>query len=219
MSKLLCFTVFSLCALSACSTTPSSLDLPSNQSLQRTAAVVNPHQLLIDAQQHSSAGRAIPALQLTQQAIASYETAQDWRKLGAAYTVYAKLLRSAILPLSAKTLIQQGFIDPTHQITYDNRLTKSKEIDQLAITILSMAEKQARTAQEYDLLTNIYVNQATAYLGLQQIADACHSYDLAITAYQDNRRQLAYQSLSLTVGGETVEQQIQRAQQQLNCPK
>jgi len=215
MSKLLCGTLLGMVALTGCNTiSPSS---PKPIQTTATTSPVNPQQLLIDAQQHRSAGRAVPALQLTQQAIASYEAAQDWRKLGATYTEYAKLLRSPIVPLSADALIKQGFIDRKNGITFNNRIEKSREIDQQAITVLSMAEQQARAAKEYDLLTNIYVNQATAYLGLQQIPDACRSYDLAIAAYQDNRRQLAYQSLSLTVGGETVEQQIQKAQRQLGC--
>lgn len=215
MSKLLCGALLGVFALTGCNTISPSNPKP----IQTTATTspVNPQQLLIEAQQHRSAGRAVPALQLTQQAIASYEAAQDWRKLGATYTEYAKLLRSPIVPLSAELLIKQGFIDRKNGITFDNRLAKASEIDQQAITVLSMAEQQSRTAQEYDLLTNIYVNQATAYLGLQQVADACRSYDLAIAAYQDNRRQLAYQSLSLTIGGETVEQQIQKAQTQLGC--
>lgn len=215
MSKLLCGTLLGMVALTGCNTISPSNPKP----IQTTATTtpVNPHQLLIEAQQHRSAGRAVPALQLTQQAIASYEAAQDWRKLGATYTEYAKLLRSPIVPLSAELLIKQGFIDRKNGITFDNRLAKASEIDQQAITVLSMAEQQSRAAKEYDLLTNIYVNQATAYLGLQQIPDACRSYDLASAAYQDNRRQLAYQNLSLTVGGETVEQQIQKAQTQLGC--
>lgn len=215
MSKLLCGTLLGVFALTGCNTiSPSS---PKPIQTTATTTPVNPHQLLIEAQQHRSAGRAVPALQLTQQAIASYEAAQDWRKLGATYTEYAKLLRSPIVPLSADALIKQGFIDRKNGITFNNRIEKSREIDQQAITVLSMAEQQSRVAKEYDLLTNIYVNQATAYIGLQQVADACRSYDLAITAYQDNRRQLAHQNLSLTVGGETVEQQIQKAQRQLGC--
>ena len=216
MSKFLHLSLLAVVAVTGCNTiSPSS----AKSNPATSAEAVNPHQLLIDAQKHRSAGRAVPALQLTQQAIANYESAQDWRKLGATYTEYAKLLRSPIVPLSADLLIKQGFIDRNNGITYDNRLSKSKEIDQLAITVLSMAEQQSRAAQEYDLLTNIYVNQASAYLGLQQIADACRSYDLAIAAYQDNRRQLAHQSLSVTVGGATVEQQIQHAQRQLSCHK
>lgn len=220
MSKLFCLTLASVVAITGCNTMTQPSTKPA-QTVTTTAATVavNPHQLLIDAQQHRSAGRAVPALQLTQQAIASYEAAQDWRKLGATYTEYAKLLRSPIVPLSADLLIKQGFIDRKNGITFDNRIEKSREIDQQAITVLSMAEQQSRAAQEYDLLTNIYVNQATAYLGLQQIADACRSYDLAIAAYQDNRQQLLQHSLSLTVGGETVEQQIQKAQQQLGCAR
>ena len=216
MSKGLLIALITSAAITGCTT----LTQPSPQptATAATTAAINPHRLLIEAQQHRSAGRAVPALQLTQQAIASYEAAQDWRKLGATYTEYAKLLRSPIVPLSAETLIKQGFIDRQNGITFDNRIEKSREIDQLAITVLSMAEQQARDAKAYDLLTNIYVNQATAYLGLQQVADACRSYDLAVAAYQDNRRQLVHQSLSLTVGGETVEQQIQKAQRQLGCP-
>jgi len=215
MSKVLLIALLSITAITGCNT----INQPSPQPTAKiaTTSAVNPHQLLIEAQQHRSAGRAVPALQLTQQAIASYEAAQDWRKLGATYTEYAKLLRSPIVPLSADMLIKQGVIDRKNGITFDNRIEKSRDIDQQAITVLSMAEQQSRTAKEYDLLTNIYVNQATAYLGLQQIPDACRSYDLAIAAYQDNKRQLANQSLSLTVGGETVEQQIQKAQRQLGC--
>ena len=217
MSKVFCCTLLSIVALTGCNTVTTSSPKPAQ--ITATTSMVNPHQLLIEAQTHRSAGRAVPALQLTQQAIASYEAMQDWRKLGATYTEYAKLLRSPIVPLSADLLIKQGFIDRQNGITFDNRIEKSREIDQQAITVLSMAEQQSRAAQEYDLLTNIYVNQATAYLGLQQIADACRSYDLAIAAYQDNRQQLLQHSLSLTVGGETVEQQIQKAQQQLGCAR
>jgi|GEM_PF-5989372 len=215
MSKHLLIALLSSAVITGCNTITQPSPKPTVTTTQTTT--VNPHQLLIEAQQHRSAGRALPALQLTQQAIASYEAAQDWRKLGATYTEYAKLLRSPIVPLSADLFIKQGFIDRKNGITYDNRIEKSREIDQQAITVLSMAEQQSRAAKEYDLLTNIYVNQATAYLGLQQIPDACRSYDLAIAAYQDNRRQLAHQNLSLTVGGETVEQQIQKAQRQLGC--
>lgn len=215
MSKLFCVTLIGVVTITGCNTITQPS--PNPPATTASTAAINPHQLLIEAQQHRSAGRAVPALQLTQQAIASYEAAQDWRKLGATYTEYAKLLRSPIVPLSADLLIKQGFIDQKNGITFDNRIEKSREIDQQAITVLSMAEQQARSAQEYDLLTNIYVNQATAYLGLQQIPDACRSYDLAVAAYQDNRRQVLNQTLSLTIGGETVEQQIHKAQRQLGC--
>src|ERR1700722_6610431 len=112
--------------------------------------------------------RPLPAEKLIQEAIAIYKQRDDAHGLGNAYREYADFLESPAVTAWNSSYNRLGnFHDET--INTGDRQTVAAELYRRALSYYERAETECKTAQQYDALTNVYVNMAWSHWKLGEI--------------------------------------------------
>lgn len=130
--------------------------------------------------------RPLPAERLIREAIAIYQERNDSLGLGNAYRDYGDLLSSPAVMKWEVVYRRDGFLDKS--VRYDNRDVKAAEDYKKALGYYRSAEQKFQASARYDALTNVYINMAWSYEGLNNSVKACGYYDRALDAYNENIR-------------------------------
>jgi tetratricopeptide (TPR) repeat protein len=121
--------------------------------------------------------RPFPAERLIREAIDVCMMSRDYSCLGRAYITYGFFFRSQSIEKWEKYYRENGFLDD--QADFDNRLHISKKYFQKGIEFYSETE-------EYDALTNAYINLGFTYYFLNDRKGECESYSKSLEFYQKN---------------------------------
>ena len=115
--------------------------------------------------------RPLPAEKLIYEAIEIYQKQGNSRGLGNAYRTYGDLLQSPSLTKWGSK--NTRFHDES--VTYENRAAKSQEYFLKALESYLKSEKQPLEAEQFDDLTNLYLNIAWVYFRLNDPKNSCAS--------------------------------------------
>jgi tetratricopeptide (TPR) repeat protein len=155
-----------------------------------------------------SRGRPFPAEKLINEAIIICKENNNSECLGKAYLSYGFFLRSPSIKENQSTYKEYGFLNK--DITFDNRLVKSKEYFDKAIT-------EYLKTKRYDYLTNAYLNLGFAYYFLGEHKSECEPYRISLEYNQKNIKMNPNKKISLPKGFSTYEDYIAVQQKRAGC--
>jgi tetratricopeptide (TPR) repeat protein len=155
-----------------------------------------------------SRGRPFPAEKLINEAIIICKENNNSECLGKAYLSYGFFLRSSSIKENQSTYKKYGFLNK--DITFDNRLVKSKEYFEKAIT-------EYLKTKRYDYLTNAYLNLGFAYYFLGEHKSECEPYRISLEYNQKNIKMNPNKKISLPKGFSTYEDYIAVQQKRAGC--
>lgn len=125
--------------------------------------------------------RPLIAERLIREAMEIYVKRDDPVGIGHANREYADLLLSpSVVSKWSNFYMKNGFLDK--DVTYENRIEKSKEYYLKALSYYSRAALELAQVEKYDALTNVYFNMGWSFYRLNNLVDACQFYDKAIGA-------------------------------------
>lgn len=131
--------------------------------------------------------RPLMAEMLILEAMSIYKTQNNLHGLGNANREYADLLRSASVSGKwAGHYQSKGFQDKS--VTFGNRIEKSNEYYERAISYYAKAAQTFRQEQRFDALTNVYFNTAWSYSQTGDRLSACNYYDQTLASHTDQVR-------------------------------
>lgn len=130
--------------------------------------------------------RPFAAELLIVEATTIFRERQDFRGLGHAYRNYGELLMSPAVTRSEALYRRDGFRDDS--VTFDNRLDKAAEYFRMSLDSYQKAEGELLQKEQFDLLTNLYLNMGTANHLLGNDPEACASYTKMVAASVENRK-------------------------------
>lgn len=148
-------------------------------------ATSDPDQKMRDAYYLINKGdRPLPAETLISEAIEIYQRQNNSRGLGTAYAGYGDLLTSP-------TLAKWGFKNMNFHdksVTFENRIAMSNVYYTKSIEAYQAAASQAFETEQFDVLTNIYLNMARISYELHDIKKTCDLFNKSFDAYTENIR-------------------------------
>lgn len=152
--------------------------------------------------------RPLPAEKLINEAITICQANNNNSCLGKAYSTYGFFFRSNSVKQLEKIYRENGFIDKT--ATFDNRLIKSKEYFEKSISYYSKIN-------EYDQLTNAYLNLGFAHYYLNDYKGECEPYLKSIEYYNKNIETNPKANVALPPGIASYEDFISNYQKRAGC--
>ncbi|WP_375724074.1 hypothetical protein LXN10_00845 [Arcobacter sp. KX21116] len=153
-------------------------------------------------------GRPFPAEKLINEAIIICKENNNSECLGKAYLSYGFFLRSPSIKENQSTYKEYGFRNK--DITFDNRLVKSKEYFEKAIT-------EYLKTKRYDYLTNAYLNLGFAYYFLGEHKSECEPYRISLEYNQKNIKMNPNAKISLPKGFSTYKEYVAIHQKRAGC--
>ncbi|MEO7623555.1 MAG: hypothetical protein ABIS30_10875 [Gallionella sp.] len=148
-------------------------------------ATSDPDQKMRDAYYLINKGdRPLPAETLISEATAIYQSQNNSRGLGTAYAGYGDLLTS---PTLAKWGSKNTYFHDK-SVTFDNRIALSTVYYTKSIEAYQVAASQAIETEQFDVLTNIYLNMARISYELHDIKKTCDLFNKSFGAYTENIR-------------------------------
>jgi len=153
-------------------------------------------------------GRPLPAERLIRESIVIYEKNNDEMGLAAAYRMNGIFFASAAVERLKKTYEGHGFLEKS--ASFETRYDKS-------IEFLNKAESIVLKHNDYNKLSNIYLNKGIAYEAAGKNENACKAYQ---TSLDNNRRYKAENpeaELMLPNGYENYDQYIVDNTKRLGC--
>lgn len=153
--------------------------------------------------------RPLPAEQLLNEAIEIYEAQRDELGLADAYRDYGFFLTHACLEKWETFFRRNGFRDKS--VNFDNRFEKALEYYGKSRDLL---EKHG----DLRILPNVYIQMGFAYMLLNQKDAACAAFNRALEAHQKRVKKNPYVPVVLPENCSTLEDYIEAAKEQANCP-
>ena len=153
-------------------------------------------------------GRPLPAERLITEAIEICKKNDDQSCLGKAYLNYGFFFRSPSVEKWQKYYEKNGFYDKT--ATYENRLTKSKENFEKAISYFL-------NANEFDALTNAYLNLGWTYYFMGDNKAECEPYAKSLEYNLKYIESNPNKPLALPQGVSSYKEYIEIQQKRAGC--
>lgn len=157
---------------------------------------------------YSNQGRPLPAEKLINEAIVICKQDKDSECLGKAYLIYGDFLRSPSIRNMHINYKKHGFLNSN--ITFENRLIKSKEYFEKAIP-------EFLKTKQYDLLTTVYLNIGFAHYLLKDSKSECEAYKVSIKYNTKNLENNPNVDISLPKGFSTYKEYVKTHQKRAGC--
>lgn len=152
--------------------------------------------------------RPLPAERLINEAIEICKQNNDYACLGKAYLNYGFFFRSPSIEKWQKQYKENGFYDKT--ATYENRLTKSKENFEKAIS-------NFLEIKDYGALTNAYVNLGFTYYFMGDHKAECEPYAKSLEYNLKNTETNPNANVALPPGFTSYKDYIAVQQKRAGC--
>lgn len=175
----------------------------------------DPAMKLEEASRYLEQGQPLPAERLIMEAMQAYQTQNDPEGLGNAYRNFGLFLRSPAIAQRERTYREAGFLD--HNITYDNRMEKSGEYLEKAMTQYNEAATRYQNQGNYGQLSTLYYDQAGVYLLQNNKTMACSTYDQSRKAYAESAVRNT-EKPEIPKGYASFHDAITAAKNQAGCP-
>ncbi len=153
-------------------------------------------------------GRPLPAERLIREAIETCEKEDNDSCLGKAYVAYGFFFRSPSVEKHEKIYRENGFLEKA--ATFDNRLTKSKEKFERGIAYYL-------NTNEYDALTNAYLNLGFTYYFLNDKKGECQPYAKSLEYNKKNMEVNPNAKVSLPPGVSSFKEYVATHQNRAGC--
>ena len=153
-------------------------------------------------------GRPLPAERLINEAIEICKGNNDLSCLGRAYLSYGFFFRSPSLEKWQNYYKENGFYDKT--ATYENRLTKSKEYFEKAIS-------KFMETREYDYLTNAYLNLGFTYYFIGDHKAECEPYAKSLEFHLRHIKTNPDANVALPTGFSSYKEYVRVQQERAGC--
>ena len=154
-------------------------------------------------------GRALPAEKLIIEAIEICQENNNSKCLGNAYSMYGFFFRSHAVERYEGRYKEKGFYDKS--ATYENRFTQSKKYFEKAIA-------EFLKTNEYDMLTNTYVELGHTYYFLKDKKLECESYDTSLKYNKKFFQKKPKAKISLPKEYATYDEYIAMEKERAKCP-
>lgn len=142
--------------------------------------------------------RPLIAERLILEAIDIYQQRNDVQGLAYSYFSYANFLRSKSIKSFEYIYRKDGFLNK--EVTYDNRLEKSKEYVVKSLEYYKQAEKQYIEANKFDGLSHVYYISGWLYWMLADKDNCCKYFSKSLDANAENLRRIPDAKVSLPQG-------------------
>lgn len=158
---------------------------------------------LFDKQQ-----RPLPAEKLIREAIDIFKTQNNSYGLSEAYRAYGFFFRSAAVEKYQKHYKANGFMEPG--ATFENRYKYS-------IKYFEKAGAINLGNNEYDKLTNIYLNMAFTYEFAKNNLKACEYYKKSLSSNKKYEEENPDSTMNLPEGFSSYEEYVSKQMDRVNC--
>jgi tetratricopeptide (TPR) repeat protein len=157
---------------------------------------------------YGNQGRPFPAEKLINEAIVICKEKNNFECLGKAYLSYGFFLRSPSIEKNQINYKKYGFRNS--DITFDNRLLKSKEYFEKAIP-------EFLKIKNYGALTNAYLNLGFTYYFLGENKSECEPYEHSLEYNKKNLEENPQANISLPKGFSTYKEYVIVHQKRAGC--